>query len=374
MPVIDPTRRPEHAVLLTPGPVMTSMRVRQALAHADFSHRDPAFSRLLADVGSRLVGLAHASCHEPLILAGGGTAATEAAFTTLLPRDETLLVVSNGAFGERLADLAQTVGVPFRHLRYKWAERISLDDVSRALRSDPAIRAVAVVHHDTSVGCLNPVREIGELAASCEAALFVDVVSSLGAEIFDADATHASAVIGTSNKCLHSVPGVSFVLVREDQWGRAGFRPQSMYLDLRRYRAVSADAPGIPFTPAVHAVAALAESLVELEEAGGVAARRRRYQQLSESVRAGLEAHGMDIWFTDVERACSVTVAGLPAGFTIEAWYEMLRRRGFLVYKAKGELRERCFLVANMGDLDAGNIEAFIHEVGGLVGARVTGA
>jgi 2-aminoethylphosphonate-pyruvate transaminase len=373
--MIDLPPGSEQLVLLTPGPVMISTRVRRALAHADFSHRDPVFSRLLADAASRLVRLAHASRHEALLLAGGGTAATEAAFTTLLPRDQTVLVISNGAFGERLAELARAVGVPVHHLRYNWAEPISLDEVSRTLAADPAIRAVAVVHHDTSVGCLNPVREIGELAASFDASFFVDVVSSFGAELFDADEAHASAIIGTTNKCLHAVPGLSFVLVREDQWKRvAGLRPPSMYLDLWRYRPVSGDGPGIPFTPAVHVAAALAEALVELEEGGGIQARRRRYQHLNERVRDGLRARGMDILFTDVDRASSVTLASLPAGFTIETWYELLRCRGFLVYKAKGELRDRSFLVANMGALDPAMIDGFLETVGTLVEARVMGA
>ena len=377
MPLIEalPRLHGEQPVLLTPGPVMTSQRVRQALAQADFSHRDPAFSRLLVHAGSTLARVAHASRHEPLILSGGGTAATEAAFGSLVSREQTLLVVSNGAFGERLAEIARTVGLPLRHLRYKWAEPISFEDVSRTMAAEPEIQTVAMVHHDTSVGCLNPVRAIGELAASRGASFFVDVVSSLGAEVFDADAAHVSAVIGTTNKCLHSVPGLSFVLVREDQWARAaGVTPRSVYLDLWRYRPASPSGPGIPFTPAVHVVAALVEALLELEEEGGVEARRQRYQQLNRRVRAGLEAQAIDTWFTDADRSCSLTVASVPPGFTIEAWYETLRHRGFLVYRAKGELRDRCFLIANMGQLDAQMIDRFLETVGTVLGSRVTEA
>ncbi len=210
----------DEPILLTPGPVTTSPRVRRALASATFSHREPAFARLFGRVGAALTRLAGASRHEPLLIAGSGTAATEAAFASLLSARQTLLVASNGAFGDRLAEVARVVGIPVRVQAYAWAEPIRPQEIARIVADDPAIGAVAVVQHETSVGCLNPVQEIGEALRGTRAKFFVDVVSSLGAEAFDADAANVAVVIGTANKCLHGVPGVSFVLVRDDMWAR----------------------------------------------------------------------------------------------------------------------------------------------------------
>lgn len=358
-----------NLILLTPGPVMVSPRVRQALAAAAFSHRDPAFARLLADVQTGIADLAAARCHDVIVLAAGATAAIEGAFATLLSRKETLLVVSNGAFGERLAEIAVILGLPLRQVRYSWGQPVVLDEIEAVLDSDPAITSVALVHHDTSVGILNPVREIGSIAAARGLRFFVDVVSSFGAEEFDVEDAHAAVVIGSSNKCLESVAGSSFVLVRRDAW-RSDVTPRTLYLDLRRYRSSSPDDPAIPFTPAVPAVAALREALLELAEEGGPAARHHRYQARNTQVRSGFHRHGIQPYFREHIRACSLTVATLPAGHGSSSWYAALRRRGFLVYEAKGVLRERCFLTANMGYLSAATIDEFLDAVGGAIQSR----
>jgi 2-aminoethylphosphonate-pyruvate transaminase len=202
------------------------------------------------------------------------------------------------------------------------------------------------------------------LAASRGVRLFVDVVSSLGAEEFDAVAAHASVVIGAPNKCLESIPGVAFVLVDEESWAKAkDTRPRSLYLDLRRYRSPSANETLIPFTPAVHAVAALHEALCELADEGGPPARHRRYRARNAQLRAGFKRQGLEVCFEEMERASSLTVARLPAGVSSDEWYAALRRRGYVVYQAKGALRSHCFLTANMGYLEPPTIERFLDAV-----------
>src|SRR5204862_5757249 len=124
-------------VLLTPGPVMVAPRVGVALASAEFSRRDPAFGGLLIGVRRRLLAVANARDHDALVLAGSATGAIEAAFATLLPHDETLLVASNGAFGERLAEIAQVLGIGLRHLKYPCARPIDPTDVERAIGEPP---------------------------------------------------------------------------------------------------------------------------------------------------------------------------------------------------------------------------------------------
>jgi 2-aminoethylphosphonate-pyruvate transaminase len=358
----------DEPILLTPGPVTTSPRVRRALASATFSHREPAFSRLFERAGRALARVAGAPRHEPLIISGSGTAATEAAFASLIPQGETLLVLSNGAFGERLAEIARVVGINVRHLRYGWAEPIVSDDVRRIVADESGIGAVALVHHETSVGCVNPVDEIGQMLRATRAKFFVDVVSSLGCEAFDAEASNVAVVIGTASKCLHGVPGISFVLVRDDMWA-ADPCPRSVYLDLRRYRPARPGDVRIPFTPAVHALAAFDEALRELDDEGGVPARMGHYQALNARLRAGLEQHGIQTCFGPRPRSRSLTVAAVPPAQTSEELYDALLGRGFVVYQAKGDLRARCFLVANMGHLHIDTIDRFLDAVAAVVPA-----
>lgn len=359
----------DNPILLTPGPVTTSPRVRAALASANFSHREPAFARLFGRVGAALARIAGAPRHDPLLIAGSGTAATEAAFTSLLSTRQTLLVVSNGAFGDRLAEIARVVGIPVRAHSYAWAEPMRPQEIEQIVAADAAIGAVAIVQHETSVGCLNPVQAIGDALRGTRAKFVVDVVSSLGAEAFDADAANVAVVIGTANKCLHGVPGVSFVLVRDDMWSDE-IVPRSLYFDLRRYRPAAAGDVRIPFTPAVHALAALDEALRELDEEGGVPARMRHYQALNARVRSGFAACGIRTRFDTLTRSCSLTVADAPPGQTPDEIYATLLARGFIVYHAKGDLHDRCFLVANMGNLQLDTIDRFLAAVTDVVTAR----
>ena len=355
--------------LLCPGPVQSSPRVKQVLAQAEMAHRDRAFVEVLGRVVSRLRRIAGAPDCEVLVMGGGATAATEAALATFVSRQERILVVSNGAFGERIAEMAECLGLPMSHLRYDWGEPIVLDQVQGMLDGDPRIKALALVHHETSVGRVNPVNEIGRLLAPRHVRFFVDVVSSLGAEEFDMVRSRAAVAIGSANKCLHGVAGAAFVIARREVWDEtAHVRPRSMYLDLRRYRAALRENGQTPFTPPVPAVAALEEALHELEEQGGVPARRVHYQALNAQIRAGLRRLGLTVRNDGPNSAVSLTLAQLPPGVTFDAFYNDLRARGFLVYRGKGPLSHDSFLVANMGHLDSVTVDRFLETVADIAG------
>lgn len=363
---IPPSSAPAEAelTLLCPGPVSTSARVKQALAGADIAHRDQAFVEVLSRLVGRIRRVAGAPKHDVLVLGGGATAATEAALATFVGVDERMLVVSNGAFGERIAEMAQCLGIPMSHLRYDWGEPIVLEQIQGMLDGDPRIRAVAMVHHETSVSVLNPVNEVGRLLAPRHLRYLVDVVSSLGGEEFDMVKSRASVVIGSSNKCLHGVAGAAFVITRPEIWSETEHvRPRSMYLDLRRYRAAQRENGQTPFTPAVPAVVALEAALHELEDQGGVPARRANYRALNARLRAGLLGLGLKVRFDGPNGAASLTVAQLPAGLSFDSLYHDLRQRGFLVYKGKGPLSHDCFLIANMGDIGIETVDRFLETL-----------
>ncbi|MBK6782250.1 MAG: aminotransferase class V-fold PLP-dependent enzyme [Gemmatimonadetes bacterium] len=367
-----PLRVPEGAdqvTLLCPGPCSTSPRVKQALARQDISHRDQAFVDVLGRVVERLKVVAGAPGHEVLVTGGGATAVTEAVLATFVAQDERLLVVSNGAFGERIAEMAQCLGIHMSHLRYDWGEPIVLEQVQGMLDGDPRIRAVAMVHHETSVGRLNPVNEVGRLLAPRHIRYFVDVVSSLGAEDFDMVRSRASVAIGSANKCLHGVAGAAFVVVRKELWQEtAHVRPRSMFLDLRRYRTAFKDNGQTPFTPPVTAVVALDAALAELEAEGGVPARRASYQALNARLRAGLLGLGLKLRYDGPGSASSLTVAQLPSGLSFDSFNHDLRTRGFLVYRGKGPVSHDSFLVANMGHIDLATIDRFLEAVRDIAG------
>ncbi len=365
-----PVEAEAELTLLCPGPVTTSPRVKQALAQADIAHRDRAFVDVLSRLIVRLRRVAGATSeHDVLVIGGGATAATEAALATFVSPDERLLVVSNGAFGERIAEMAQNLGLPMSHLRYDWGEPVVLEQIQGMLEGDARIKAVAMVHHETSVARVNPVNELGRLLAPRHIRYFVDVVSSLGAEDFDMVRSRASVVIGSANKCLHGVAGTAFVITRREVWEETEHvRTRSMFLDLRRYRAALRETGQTPFTPAVPAVAALEAALQELEEEGGAPVRRAKYQALNNRLRAGLIGLGLRIRYDGPGSACSLTVAQLPPGLSFDTFYNDLRARGFLVYRGKGPVSHDSFLVGNMGHVDIGTIDRFLETVADITG------
>ncbi len=354
----------EELTLFCPGPVTTSPRVKRALASADISHRDRAFVEVLARTVSRLKRVAGAEGQDVLLVGGGATAATEAALATFIGSEERLLVVSNGAFGERFAEMAGCLGIHTSHLRYDWGEAIVLEQVTGMLDADSRIKAVAMVHHETSIGRLNPVNELGRLLAPRHIRYIVDIVSSLGGEEFDMARSRASVAIGSANKCLHGVAGTAFVIARKELWEEtAHVRPRSMYLDLRRYRAALKENGQTPFTPAVPAVVALEAALHELEDEGGVGVRRAHYQALNARLRAGLIGLGLKLRYDGPGSASSLTICTLPPNMTFDTFYQDLRARGFLVYKGKGPVSHDCFLVANMGYLQLDTVDRFLATV-----------
>lgn len=364
-----PAEAEREITLLCPGPCSTSPRVKQALARQDISHRDRAFVEVLDRVMARLRVVAGAPEADVLLTGGGATAATEAVLATFVGQDERLLVVSNGAFGERIAEMAQCLGIHMSHLRYDWGEPIVLEQVQGMLDGDPRIRSVAMVHHETSVGRLNPVNEVGRMLAPRHIRYIVDVVSSLGGEEFDFVRSRASVVIGSANKCLHGVAGAAFVITRKELWEEtAHVRPRSMFLDLRRYRAAVRENGQTPFTPPVPAVVALDAALAELEAEGGVPARRANYRALNARIRSGLRGMGLTLKFDGPGSAASLTVAQLPPGLSFDSFNHDLRARGFLVYRGKGPVSHDHFLVANMGYLDLATIDRFLETVAAIAG------
>src|ERR1022692_3915647 len=149
-------------VLFSPGPVMTSARVKAALVHHDVCHRDPDYAAVVERLQQKLRPAFGASpAHEMLLLTGSGTAAMEMSIASVVPPGKKLLVIANGAFGDRLDEIAALHGIPRVILRSAWGALPDLREVGRALEGDPEIAAVAMIQHETSVGLLNPVGEVG---------------------------------------------------------------------------------------------------------------------------------------------------------------------------------------------------------------------
>src|SRR3989338_2124945 len=267
--------------LLNPGPVNVTKGVRRALLRPDICHREEEFSRLLAGIRERLARVTDSRrTHAAALLTGSGTLAVEAMLATY---DTRTLVLANGVYGDRLGRILAAHRVPFCKLEGPDGAFPALSSVEEALEADPRLEDIALVHHETSTGVLNPLEAVARLAKKHGKKLFVDAVSSIGSEriaLKDID-----FLAGSAGKCLHGYPGVSFVLVKK-RWAAEG-RRGGVYLDAAAAPESQEDG-SVAFTPAVQLFYAFDAALKELEHEG-LGTRIRRYASKSAFVRAGLK-------------------------------------------------------------------------------------
>ena len=343
-------------ILLNPGPANTSPRVRQALVMPDLCHREPEFFEVMRDVRQRLLaslGLA------AVLFTGSGTAAVEAAIASVVPPERALLVVDNGVYGDRMRRIARAHRIPAEVLSYDVTTPVPPADVARALREHPAISHVALVHHETTSGLLNPVEAVADVAAAAGRRVIVDAMSSLFGEPLDVGRDGIDFVTASANKCLQAIPGISFVLARRAALPALEGRPvRSVYLDLAGH-FTSQEQDNTPFTPAVQVLHAMREALTELEEEGA-AARVARYAENARVLRRGMAALGFSILVPEGARSSILTTFRLLPGLTYDALHDAMKRRGYVVYAGQGQIRTYAFRVANMGTLTPKDMDAVV--------------
>ncbi|NIQ01184.1 MAG: aminotransferase class V-fold PLP-dependent enzyme, partial [Nitrospinaceae bacterium] len=242
----------KRTVLLNPGPVNVTDTVRQAQLQPDLCHREKEFSDLMQGIRTKLVrAFGISSDFDAVLTTGSGTAALEMAVSSCLSQNRSILVVRNGVYGDRIARMAEAYGFKIQALEYPWGEPPVLTDIEQALKNHPDIEGIALVHHETTTGLLNPVHDIGALAKQYGKFLLVDSISGLAGDPLDFNRAGVDFCVGTANKCLQGLPGVSFVLVRKNQLKRLeGIPERSHYLNLfQNHRAQ--DKGDTLFTPAV---------------------------------------------------------------------------------------------------------------------------
>ncbi|MCB1747400.1 MAG: 2-aminoethylphosphonate aminotransferase [Gammaproteobacteria bacterium] len=356
-----------RTILLNPGPVTLSARVRAALTGPDLCHREVEFLDLQDRLRRKLreVYARDDTTWGAVLLTGSGTAAVEAMVASCVPRDGRLLVVENGVYGERMRRIAAAHGIDCASVQAAWGEAIDLAGVRAALGTG-GYSHVAVVHHETTTGRLNDLAPLADACREHGARLLLDTVSSFGAEAIDFDAWPIDACAATANKCLHGVPGTAFVIARRAALA-ALEQPRTVYLDLAEYLARQ-DGRGTPFTQSVQTFYALDAALDEFFEAGGWRARQALFRQRMAAIRAHLERLGVRPLLPAGESSCVLEAYELPAGRTYAELHAALKARGFVIYAGQGALSERVFRISAMGDIGADDLERLLAACGEILG------
>ncbi len=330
------------------------------MLRGDLCHREKEFSDLLGSIRRKLLEAFELEGeYSSVLISGSGTAALEMGVSSCLSPGKTMLVIQNGVYGERIAQIADAYRLQKHVLNYAWGAPPKLDDIETALKENPDIEVVAIVHHETTTGLINFLQPVGELAHKYQKRFLVDGISSLAGDEIDFAGSHIDFIVGTANKCIQGIPGVSFLLVRNSEWSRLENIPKrSVYFDLHGYHKAQ-EQGGSPFTPAIQAHYALDAALDELLEET-VAGRIERYRSSAELLREGFSEMGLEYIIPAQYHSNSITAMKLPPGIAYSQLHDCLKEKGYVIYAGQGGLSQKIFRVANMGDIRQTEFERFI--------------
>ncbi|TLZ44898.1 MAG: 2-aminoethylphosphonate--pyruvate transaminase [Gammaproteobacteria bacterium] len=356
--------------LLTPGPLTTSLRTKQSMLR-DWGSWDADFNSITGRVRERLLQIVHGSgTHECVPLQGSGTFSVEAAIGTLVPRTGHVLVPQNGAYCQRIARICRVLGRKLTTIDYAENTQVAAADIERALRADPSITHVALVHCETSTGILNPLEEVAQVVSRHGRGLIVDAMSSFGALEIDARTTPFDAVVAASGKCLEGPPGMGFVIVRREPLERCEGNCHSLSLDLYDQWVYMKKTTQWRYTPPTHVVAAFDAAIAQYLEEGGLVARGARYAQNCRTLIEGMSRLGLKSFLPAAIQAPIIVTFFAPDSprYVFQDFYNAVKAHGYILYPGKLTTVET-FRVGCMGQLGERGIAGAVEAVGKVLAA-----
>jgi len=357
-------------ILLNPGPATTTDTVKKALVVPDICPREKEFIELLDGVRKDLVRVVNGDeTYVCIPFAGSGTAGMDACINSIVPADKKIAVVNNGAYGQRLVKIAQTYSLDCVELAFDWDKPLDVNRIEHVLKNDSSIACLAMVHHETTTGLLNPLQEVAAIARKHNCTFIADAISSYGAIPIHIQNDGIDFLISTSNKCIQGMAGLVFVICALKSLDNIRINPRrSFYLNLVSQYDCFEKSGEMQFTPPVQVIYALRRALDEffLE---GIEGRYKRYTENWRVLRSGLEE--MDFQFLlkpEWESHILLTVLE-PKNphFNFELLHDKLYEKGFTIYPGKLDSLDT-FRLANMGAIDKNDIKDFLHCMRGILG------
>lgn len=342
--------------LLTPGPLTTALSVKQAMLK-DWGSWDGDFRAMTADLRRELVAMTAgaADTYDCVPIQGSGTFVVEAMLGSFVPRDGKVLVLINGAYGQRVAQTLDYLGRDYASIDKGDYLPPRGHEVAAALDADPAISHVVVVHCETSSGILNPVAEIADIVRRRGRKLLVDSMSAFGALPLDVDALNVEALVSSANKCIEGVPGFGFVIARKSALEAAKGQSHSLSLDVHAQWAHMEKTGQWRFTPPTHVVAAFLEALRLHAAEGGVSGRGARYAANRDILVSGMRDLGFETLLGDRWLSPIIVTFFNPShpAFEFDRFYDLMKARGFIIYPGKLTVVDS-FRVGCIGRMDGG--------------------
>ncbi len=354
--------------LLTPGPLTTSLSVKQAMLH-DYGSRDATFIDTNARILERLVDIVHGrGTHVSVPLQGSGTFVVEAMIGNFVPADGKLLILINGAYGQRIAKICDYYKRNYLVQETPEDVPVNVVELDATLDNDTSITHVVVVHCETTSGILNPIKEVAEVVARHRRSLLIDSMSAFGALPLDSREIEFDAVVASSNKCLEGAPGMGFCIARESAMEKTEGNSPSLVLDLYdQWRAMQKNRQW-RFTPPTHVLLAFDQALTEYQEEGGVAGRGGRYRENCDLLISGMREMGFKTLLPDELQAPIIITFHMPTNpeFDFAAFYDGLKDQGYVIYPGKLTVADS-FRMGCIGRLGSEQIQGALDAVSGLL-------
>jgi alanine-glyoxylate transaminase/serine-glyoxylate transaminase/serine-pyruvate transaminase len=348
--------------LMIPGPVGVSQDVLDAMAEPTLPHYGASWMPLYDETIGLLKRLFETG-GDVLIYPGPGTSALEATMTSLVPRGEGICVLDNGFFGMRAMQVAEACGLRTWPVQAAWGEPIQPGDlrarlevlIPQAEREGAPIRAVLIVHHETSTGVLNPLKGLTTVAQEFRLAVIVDAVASFGGTRIPVDAWGIDACVSVANKCLAVPPGVALMTISPHAWEmvKANTTPHGWYHDLRTwawYIENWGDWHPYPTTLPTNNIVALNRTLKDIFEMG-LDAHFASFCDAAARVRAGMAELGFGMLPDEAYAAPMISAFTAREGVKIgEMLAYLLNEHHLMLSGGLGDLRGKIFRVGHMGE------------------------
>ena len=340
----------DDILLMLPGPTTVDPRVLAAMSKAVVNHRGAKYGEILTET-TELMSKVFQTPNKSYLLTGSGTAAMETAVANAVAPGEKILNIVGGKFGERFMKISDTHGIETQELAVEWGTAVTPKQIEEVLDANEDIKAITVVHNETSTGVAAPIEEIGKVMKNYDTLYIVDTVSSLGGDYVDVEKFGIDICVTGSQKCLAAPPGMAAITLSDDAWKAVdNVETNTFYLDLKAARkSGNKNPPETPYTPSVSLTYAMNEALkIVMEE--GLENRVARHHKAAKASVAAVKALGLELFADEAVSSATVTAVKMPEGVS-DADFRGTVRDKYGVELAGGQdhLKGNVFRIGHMG-------------------------